>query len=46
MSGDITCCKCDYKRGHPNQPNGTFICSDCKMGYDNSIERDEARFGA
>lgn len=46
MAGDVYCSKCGYWRGHPNQPNGKFICSKCKIGYDSSIEIAEQRLGA
>ncbi len=44
MSGDIHCCKCDFKTGHPNQEDGTFICSGCESGYDYADEKAEARY--
>lgn len=51
MSGDVTCRKCGYYRGHPNTANSRgevviFLCSRCKNGYDDSIERAEQRMGA
>jgi hypothetical protein len=53
MSGDMTCCKCGYYRGHPNRPAkkgdvncSIFICSDCLNVYDNREERAEQRLGA
>jgi hypothetical protein len=51
MSGDVSCHKCHYYRGHPNTVNGAgevvlFVCSGCSKGFDTSIERAEQRLGA
>ena len=46
MGYDVKCCKCGYYRGHPNRPNGKFICRNCRMDYDDSDERAERRLGA
>ena len=44
MSNDIHCYKCGFRTGKSNQPNGTFLCSGCKIEYDWVDEKAEAKY--